>query len=125
VFKRRFSGKVSLAVESIKRWWKQFGHYQYPNASGMLISADRGGSNGSRNRGWKFYLQLLSDEISLPITICHYPPGTSKWNKIEHRMFSFISMNWRGQPLIDFETVVNMISANYNKIRFKNKGIFR
>ena len=113
---------AEFAVESIKKWWKQFGHYQYPNASGMLISADGGGSNGSRNRAWKFYLQLLSDEISLPITICHYPPGTSKWNKIEHRMFSFISMNWRGQPLIDFETVVNMISATTTKSGLKIKA---
>jgi len=87
-----------------------------------LICADGGGSNGSRNRAWKFYLQLLSDEISLPITVCHYPPGTSKWNKIEHRMFSFISMNWKGQPLINFETVVNMISATKTKSGLKIKA---
>lgn len=102
---------AEFAVESIRKWWKQFGSCQYPKAKGLLICADGGGSNGSRNRAWKFYLQLLADENSIPITVCHYPPGTSKWNKIEHKMFSFISMNWRGQPLINFETVVNMIST--------------
>jgi len=113
---------AEFAVESTKRWWKQFGHQQYPHAKKILICADGGGSNGSRNRAWKFYLQLLSDEISLPITVCHYPPGTSKWNKIEHRMFSFISMNWKGQPLINFETVVNMISATKTKSGLKIKA---
>jgi transposase len=113
---------AEFAVESIRKWWKQFGSHQYPNASRILICADGGGSNGSRNRAWKFYLQLLSDENSLPITVCHYPPGTSKWNKIEHRMFSFISMNWRGQPLINFETVVNMISATTTKSGLKIKA---
>ncbi|MBT9147925.1 MAG: hypothetical protein DDT32_01693 [Syntrophomonadaceae bacterium] len=113
---------AEFAVESIRKWWRQFGHQQYPHAKRILISADGGGSNGSRNRAWKFYLQLLSDEISLPITVCHYPPGTSKWNKIEHRMFSFISMNWRGQPLVSYETVVNMISATTTKSGLKIKA---
>ena len=113
---------AEFAVESIRKWWKQFGSYQYPNAKGLLICADGGGSNGSRNRAWKYYLQLLSDESSIPITVCHYPPGTSKWNKIEHKMFSFISMNWRGQPLINFETVVNMISATTTKSGLRIKA---
>lgn len=113
---------AEFAVESTKRWWKQFGHQQYPHAKKILICADGGGSNGSRNRAWKFYLQFLCDEISIPITVCHYPPGTSKWNKIEHRMFSFISMNWKGQPLINFETVVNMISATKTKSGLKIKA---
>ena len=113
---------AEFAAESIQKWWKQFGSRQYTNAKQILICADGGGSNGSRNRSWKFYLQLLSDKISLAITVCHYPPGTSKWNKIEHRMFSFISMNWRGRPLINFETVVNMISATTTKSGLKIKA---
>lgn len=113
---------AEFAVESIRKWWKQFGSYQYPHTKRILICADGGGSNGSRNRAWKFYLQLLSDEISLSIAVCHYPPGTSKWNKIEHRMFSFISMNWRGEPLVNFETVVNMISATTTKSGLRIKA---
>lgn len=113
---------AEFAMESIRRWWKQFGHRQYPNAKRILICADGGGSNGNRNRAWKFHLQLLSDESSLSITVCHYPPGTSKWNKIEHRMFSFISMNWAGQPLVNFETVINMISATSTKSGLKIKA---
>lgn len=100
-----------FAVESIRQWWHRFGKHHYPDAKGLLICADGGGSNGSRNRGWKFFLQELTDKIKIPITVCHYPPGTSKWNKIEHRMFSFISMNWRGQPLISYETVIKLIGA--------------
>lgn len=114
---------AEFAVESIKRWWMQLGCHQYPNAGKMLICADGGGSNGSRNRAWKFYLQHLSDEISLQITVCHYSPGTSKWNKIEHRMFSFISMNWKGQPLVNFETVVDMISSTTTKSGLKIKAL--
>lgn len=112
-----------FAVESIRKWWKQFGSGQYPHAKGILICADGGGSNGYRNRAWKYYLQLLSDEIFIPVTVCHYPPGTSKWNKIEHRMFSFISMNWKGQPLVSFETVVNMISSTTTKSGLQIKAI--
>ena len=112
-----------FAVESIRRWWKQFGCAQYPNARGILICADGGGSNGSRRRAWKYFLQQLSDEIEIPITVCHYPPGTSKWNKIEHRMFSFISMNWKGHPLVSYETVVNMISNTTTKSGLKIKAL--
>lgn len=114
---------AEFAVESIRRWWLQLGHHQYPHASQMLICADGGGSNGNRNRAWKFYLQHLSDEISLQITVCHYPPGTSKWNKIEHRMFSFISMNWKGQPLVNFEMVVDMISSTTTKSGLRIKAL--
>jgi hypothetical protein len=102
---------AEFAVESIRRWWYYLGLKQYPQARELLICADGGGSNGSRNRAWKFYLQRLADELGLAITVCHYPPGASKWNKIEHRMFSFISMNWRGEPLVSFETVINLIST--------------
>jgi hypothetical protein len=100
---------AEFAVESIRQWWRRVGRYRYSAARRLLICADGGGSNGSRNRGWKFFLQALADETRLSITVCHYPPGTSKWNKIEHRMFSFISMNWRGQPLVSYETVINLI----------------
>jgi hypothetical protein len=102
---------AEFAVESIRQWWHRLGRYHYSNAKGLLICADGGGSNGSRNRGWKFFLQELADQIGITITVCHYPPGTSKWNKIEHCMFSFISMNWRGQPLVSYENVINLISA--------------
>lgn len=102
---------AEFAVESIRRWWQYLGRRQHPQAHELLICADGGGSNGSRNRAWKFHLQDLADELGLAITVCHYPPGASKWNKIEHRMFSFISMNWRGEPLVSFETVINLISA--------------
>jgi len=106
---------AEFAVESIRRWWFHFGYKHYPRAKRILICADCGGSNGYRNRAWKYNLQKLSDEIPLSITVCHYPPGTSKWNKIEHRMFSFISMNWRGEPLVNFETVINLISSTITK----------
>ena len=102
---------AEFAVESIRQWWHRFGRHHYPNAKELLICADGGGSNGSRNRGWKMFLQELADQIRLLITVCHYPPGTSKWNKIEHSMFSFISMNWRGQPLVSYEIVIKLISA--------------
>ncbi len=113
---------AEFAVESIRRWWKLMGRREYPEAKKLLICADSGGSNGSRVKAWKLYLQLLSDEISLRITVCHYPPGTNKWNKIEHRMFSFISMNWKGEPLVSYETVVNMISATTTKSGLKIKA---
>lgn len=102
---------AEFAVESIRRWWRLLGRKAYPHARRVLICADAGGSNGPRVRAWKAQLQRLSDRLRLPITVCHYPPGTSKWNKVEHRLFSFISMNWRGQPLVSFETVVNLIAA--------------
>jgi len=100
---------AEFAVESIRRWWRMIGRHHYPHATGWLVCADGGGSNGSRNRGWKYHLQRLTTELGIPVTVCHYPPGTSKWNKIEHRMFSFISMNWQGHPLESYETVINLI----------------
>jgi DDE family transposase len=102
---------AEFAVESLRRWWKLFGRRHYPQARRLLLCADGGGSNGSRNRAWKYYLQQWADQLSLEVTVCHYPPGTSKWNKIEHRLFSFISLNWKGQPRVSYETVVNLIGA--------------
>lgn len=113
---------AEFAVESIRRWWKLIGGKEYPEAKKILICADSGGSNGSRVKAWRLYLQKLSDEFNLTITVCHYPPGTSKWNKIEHRMFSFISMNWKGEPLISYETIVNMIGATTTKSGLKIKA---
>ncbi len=102
---------AEFAVESIRQWWLMFGRYRYADAKGLMICADGGGSNGSRNKGWKFYLQELVNQIKIPITVCHYPPGTSKWNKIEHCMFSYITMNWKGKPLVSYETIIKLISA--------------
>lgn len=101
----------AFAVASIRGWWYYEGQYAYPQAKYLLITADSGGSNGYRRRLWKLELLKLASEISIPIHVCHFPPGTSKWNKIEHRLFSFISSNWRGEPLRDYETIVNLISA--------------
>jgi len=105
------SDTAAFAVESIRRWWKASGSQRYHNASELLITADCGGSNGYRTRLWKWELQQLADELELPISVCHLPPGTSKWNKIEHRLFSFISMNWRGKPLVSHHTIIKLISA--------------
>jgi hypothetical protein len=102
---------AQFAVESIRRWWHKMGHERYPQAQELLITADGGGSNGYRTRLWKAELQRLANELSLAIRVCHFPPGTSKWNKIEHRMFSFISKNWRGRPLDSLATVVNLIAT--------------
>jgi hypothetical protein len=101
---------AAFAVESLRRWWVHMGADMYRRAPALLITADGGGSNGSRNRLWKVALQQLATDIGLRITVCHFPPGTSKWNKIEHRMFSHISMNWRGRPLISHEVIVNLIA---------------
>ena len=90
---------ASFAVEAIRRWWYAVGQPKYPRAGRLLITADSGGSNGSRLRLWKFELQGLADETGLRLAVCHFPPGTSKWNKVEHRLFFFLSQNWRGQPL--------------------------
>jgi len=90
---------AEFAVNSIRSWWQQMGAARFPDATRLLITADAGGSNGYRVRAWKVHLSRLAAETGLTITVCHYPPGTSKWNRIEHRMFSFISMNWRGRPL--------------------------
>jgi transposase len=102
---------AAFAVESVRRWWTTMGAAVYPTATRLLITADGGGSNGYRVRLWKFELQRLADETGLEITVCHLPPGTSKWNKIEHRLFSFISQNWRGKPLISYQVIVELIAA--------------
>ena len=102
---------AEFAVETIRRWWRLMGRPSYPHATRLLITADAGGSNGSRLRLWKVELQKLADETGLRIAVCHFPPGTSKWNKIEHRLFSYISQNWRGKPLRSFETIVSLIAA--------------
>jgi hypothetical protein len=102
---------ASFAVHAISRWWLTMGQNRYPKASRLLVTADGGGSNGHRVRLWKVELQTLADTLRIPITVCHLPPGTSKWNKIEHRLFSFITLNWRGQPLRSFKTIVQLIAA--------------
>jgi Rhodopirellula transposase DDE domain len=102
---------AEFAVESIRRWWSRMGHQVYPGASELLVTADSGGSNASRSRLWKVCLQKLADELGLKISVCHFPPGTSKWNKIEHRMFCRITENWRGRPLVSHEVVVNLIGS--------------
>ena len=102
---------AAFAVNAIRSWWRAMGHERYPNAQRLTITADGGGSNGSRVRLWKVELQKLADELGLTITVLHLPPGTSKWNKIEHRLFSFISRNWRGRPLTDYQTIVELIGA--------------
>jgi len=112
---------ASFAVESILRWWNLMGCKSYPDAKKLLITADCGGSNGSRVRLWKTELQKLTDEIGLEISVCHFPPGTSKWNKIEHRLFSQITLNWRGKPLTSYEVVVNLIAATTNSKRLEVK----
>lgn len=101
----------AFAVASIRGWWRNEGKRLYRKARRILITADGGGSNGSRLRLWKFELQRFADDTGLQVSVCHFPPGTSKWNKIEHRLFSFISTNWRGQPLEDYETIVNLIAS--------------
>lgn len=100
-----------FAVQTIRTWWKEMGASRYPDASSLLVTADGGGSNGYRLRLWKLELQRLVDELGFPITVCHLPPGTSKWNKIEHRLFSFITKNWRGKPLATHQVIVNLIAA--------------
>jgi transposase len=99
-----------FAANTIRRWWTEMGQHRFPKATRLLITADAGGSNGHRARLWKVALRELSNDLQLNITVCHFPPGTSKWNKIEHRLFSFISQNWRGHPLYDLATMVNLIS---------------
>lgn len=106
---------AEFAVESIRRWWCSIGSALYPRSKELLIIADGGGSNGARNRLWKIQLQRLATETDLSITVCHLPPATSKWNKIEHRLFSYISINWRGKPLTSFETVIELISHTTTK----------
>jgi transposase len=106
---------AAFAAQSIRRWWESMGAPAYPQAGKLLITADSGGSNGARVRLWKLELQKLADQTGLEISICHLPPGTSKWNKIEHRLFSFISQNWRGKPLVSHQVIVNLIAATTTK----------
>jgi hypothetical protein len=105
----------AFAVNAIRSWWKLMGRERYPTARTLLITADGGGSNGSRVRLWKLELQKLADELDLTITVCHLPPGTSKWNRIEHRLFSFITCNWRGKPLVSHQVIVQLIAATTTK----------
>ena len=102
---------AQFATNSIRRWWRQMGRKRFPKASELLITADSGGSNGPRSRLWKVCLQSLADELALPLVVCHFPPGTSKWNKIEHRLFSFITQNWRNRPLISRQAIVSLIAS--------------
>jgi hypothetical protein len=106
---------AEFAVQSIRTWWKEMGSLKYPRAKSLLITADAGGSNGYRVRLWKLELQGLANELGFPITVTHLPTGTSKWNKIEHRLFSFITQNWRGKPLVSHQVIVNLISATTTK----------
>ena len=100
-----------FAVESIRQWWLLMGKERYPDAKELMICTDGGGSNGSQNRGWKVHLQELSNQTGISIMVYHFPPGTSRWNKIEHRMFSYITINWKGKPLVGYETVIKLISS--------------
>ena len=111
---------AAFAVETIRRWWQDDGTEAYRGRQ-LLITADSGGSNGARVRLWKRELQKLADEAGIGISVCHFPPGTSKWNKIEHRLFSFITKNWRGKPLVSHEVIVNLIAATTTEtgLRFK------
>jgi Rhodopirellula transposase DDE domain len=112
---------AEFAVESIRRWWKRCGQRLYPAAHELLITADGGGSNGVRNKLWKKALQTLANEEQLTITVAHYPPATSKWNKIEHRLFSFISINWRATPLTSLESVIELISHTTTQERLQSQ----
>ena len=113
------SDTASFAVESIRRWWNGLGKSSYSEATQLMITADGGGSNGSRVRLFKKELQKFANDTGLSISVSHFPPGTSKWNKIEHRLFSFISKNWRGQPLLDLVTIVNLIGNTRTNAGFK------
>jgi Rhodopirellula transposase DDE domain len=110
---------ASFAVNAIRRWWQLMGRARYPNATRLTITADSGGSNGARLRLWKRDLQKLADELGLTISVCHLPPGTSKWNKIEHRLFSFITQNWRGKPLVSHQVMIQLIAATTTKTGLK------
>lgn len=113
------SDTAQFAVESIRRWYYKIGATIYPQARKLLVTADSGGSNGARVRLWKTELQRLASELNIEIHVCHFPPGTSKWNKIEHRLFSYISQNWRGQPLISHEVIINLIASTTTKTGLK------
>ena len=105
------SDTAPFAVNAILDWWEHVGRDRYPSAQALTITADAGGSNNPRTRLWRYELQRLADTTGLQIRVCHFPPGTSKWNKIEHRMFSFVSLNWRGKPLESLEVIINLIAA--------------
>jgi hypothetical protein len=110
---------AAFAVQTIRRWWKEVGTLRYPSAKRLLVTADGGGSNGSRVRLWKVELQKLADEIGLAIEVHHYPPGTSKWNKIEHRLFSFITINWRAKPLVSYQVIIDLIASTTTETGLK------
>ena len=114
---------AEFAVESIRRWWRLMGRRSYPHAKRVLICADGGGGNGSRRRGWKVHLHRLATELGVPITVCHYPPGTSKWNKVEHRLFSFISLQWKGQPLVSYATIIQLIGGIRTRSGLKVRAV--
>jgi hypothetical protein len=111
----------AFAVASIRQWWRTMGRRAYPDATELLVTADAGGSNGYRTKAWKVELQELADETGLRIHVCHFPPGTSKWNKIEHRLFCHITQNWRGKPLTSFETIVNLIGSTKTSKKLRVK----
>ena len=113
---------AEFAVNSISRWWTNIGKKNYPKATELLVCSDCGGSNGNKNRLWKYCLHKFAKKNNLKVTVCHYPPGTSKWNKIEHKMFSFISMNWRGKPLVDYKVVINLIRGTKTEKGLKIKA---
>jgi hypothetical protein len=113
---------AQFAVASIRRWWTEMGVARFPRPRKLMITADGGGSNSSRNRLWKVALQELADELELPLHVCHFPPGTSKWNKIEHRLFSFITQNWRGKPLVSHQAIVNLIASTTTRTGLKVKA---
>jgi hypothetical protein len=114
----------AFAVATIRRWWERMGHARYPGATRLMITADAGGSNSYRSRLWKTELARLAADTGLVITVCHFPPGTSKWNKIEHRLFSFISINWRGRTLTSYRVVVELIAATTTKSGLKVQAEF-
>ena len=113
---------AEFAVNAIRRWWTRMGRHRFPRARTLLITADGGGSNGPRSRLWKWALQRLADDFDLTLSVCHLPPGTSKWNKIEHRLFSFISQNWRGTPLVSHQAIVNLIAATTTRTGLRVKA---
>jgi hypothetical protein len=113
---------AQFAAQSIRRWWEEMGQHRFPRGKELLITADGGGSNSSRSRLWKVALQDLANALGLKLHVCHFPPGTSKWNKIEHRLFSFISQNWRGRPLLSHETIVNLIASTTTRTGLEVKS---
>jgi hypothetical protein len=113
---------AEFAVESIRQWWRRLGKKKYSKAGALMICADSGGSNAHRSHLWKRELQKLANQLKITISVCHFPPGTSKWNKIEHRLFSYITMNWRGHPLVSYETVINLIASRKTKTGLQVKA---